>query len=79
MKIDGVTVEPSLADDPDSMGHTALDIDCDLDALALKVRRELYRDQCITYQCNPQLPQLSNGCRLHGTAACDRESASRAV
>lgn len=37
MKIDGVTVEPSPADDPDSLGHTALDIDCDLDALALKV------------------------------------------
>lgn len=37
MKIDDVTVEPSPADDPDSLGHTALDIDCDLDALALKV------------------------------------------
>lgn len=37
MKIDGVTVEPSPADDPDSMEHTALDIDCDLDALAIKV------------------------------------------
>lgn len=75
MKIDGVTVEPSLADDPDSMGRTALDIDCDLDALALKVRRELDRDQCITRQC----PQLSKRRRLHGAAAWDRELASRTV
>lgn len=37
IRIDGVTVEPSPADDPDAMGPTAVDIDCDLDALALKV------------------------------------------
>lgn len=38
MTIDGVTVEP-FGVDPDGIGSKALDIDCDLDALALKVCR----------------------------------------
>lgn len=37
VRIDGVTVELSPTDDPDAMEPTAVDIDCDLDALALKV------------------------------------------
>lgn len=43
MKIDGVSVEPP-ADDPYAMGHVALDIDCDLDVLAQKVRRRVKSD-----------------------------------
>lgn len=39
MKIDGVSVEPGPSDDPFAMGPVALDIDCDLDALAQKVSR----------------------------------------
>ena len=45
MKIDGVSVDPSPADDPYVTEHVALDIDIDLDALAHKVRAEpLVRD-----------------------------------
>lgn len=38
MKIDGVSAEPSQGDNPFAMGPVALDIDCDLDVLAHKVR-----------------------------------------
>lgn len=44
MKVDGVSVEPSPADDPYAMGPVALDIDCDLEALAQKVKRDIYRE-----------------------------------
>lgn len=38
MKIDGVSAEPCQGDNPFAMGPVALDIDCDLDVLAHKVR-----------------------------------------
>ena len=41
MKIDGVSlVEPSATDDPHALGPVAVVIDCDLDALAQKVRND---------------------------------------
>lgn len=44
MKIDGVSlVEPSATDDPYAMGPVAVEIDCDLDALAHKVRKVVCR------------------------------------
>lgn len=59
MKIDGVSlVEPSPADDPNGMGPVAVVIDCDLDALAQKVRLRVDVVGCT--------------CSIEGAAACCR-------
>lgn len=64
MKIDGVSVEPSPADDPYAMGPVALDIDCDLDALAQKVKieREREGEKRDVFECSNRsvVTELSN-------------------